>query len=282
MKTEQTVPLELAVELAEALETEIRHSYVSGMRWKQAEKAKKFHVSVSLMRMALFVLQKKGFVYEERYGEWVIIPSKMGKDMDYDPSLPSSVKLSNFLNRTFLEQRAELSVWCFTTEFLFPVLTPIITDIRNGNRYSPESITIRLILPDYSVPLGVPRSLDDPTDPRPQNRMRGIAKRFAIPMVRQIQSLQAPGHVVKVWIKKSPTLPPGRFYLNGEESLFGFYHKRKHTVTHNGEEMRILDVVSKDMPLIYYPAGTEQMKQNRTMFDSEWASIDQKTPLEEI
>lgn len=282
MKTEHSAIHPLAADLAKALEAQIRQKYIAGMRWDQTKKASEFNVTASFMRMALSLLRDKGFVQEERYGDWIIIASKMGTDMDYHPDLPSDVKLSNFLNRTFLERRAELSFWCYTTEFLSPVLTPILSDIRNGNRYSPESITIRAILPDYTASLPVPSSLDDPMDPRPLDRLRGIAKRFAVPLVRQIQSLQTSGRVVNVWIKTSSTPPPGRIYLNGEESLSGYYHKRKHTITYNGKKIRILDVVSKGMPLSYYPRETEQMKQNQTLFNSEWDAIDQKTPLENI
>jgi DNA-binding transcriptional regulator YhcF (GntR family) len=274
---------EVHLVIAEKLEEEIRAGIISGMEWSQKELAERCGVAGNTIRRALDHLQKKGFVTEFCYGHWIISASRKGWDMDYDPNLSPSEKLSNFLERTFCEEKVELSVWSVTTESLYDAIIPIITDIRMQKRPRPKSITVRLMLPNFNLTHGMPFLVHDPTDPRPQERLRGICQSFAIPLVKQIESLEKPGELrVKVLIKTTPQMPQQRIYLNDEESMSAPYVYREHEVAYNGEKMYICDLLSADLPLIYHSARTEQAEQNRRAFDSHWNVVAKETAVLDI
>jgi DNA-binding transcriptional regulator YhcF (GntR family) len=274
---------EVHLEIAEKLEEEIRTGTVSDMMWSQKDLAEKCGVAGNTIRRALDHLQQKGFVTEFCYGHWIISASRKGWDMAYDPNLSPSEKLSNFLERTFQEDKVELSVWSVTTESLYDAIIPIITDIRMQKRPRPKSITVRMMLPNFNLTHGLPFLVGDPTDPRPQERLRGICQSFAIPLVKQIESLEKPGELrVKVLIKTTPQMPQQRIYLNDEESMSAPYVYREHEVKYNGKKMYICDLLSADMPLIYHSAKTEQAEQNRRAFDSHWNVVAQETAVLDI
>lgn len=268
------------LDIAETLEEQIRTNAISGMSWSQKDLAKEYGVAGSTIRRALNHLRQKGFVTEDMFCNWEISASRKGR-MEYDPNLSPTERLTNFLERTFCEKVVELSVWSVTTQSLYDSLTPIITDIRENKRPTPESIKFRLMLPNFKLKHGLPCLVDDPTDPRPLERLRGICQSFAIPLVEQIESL-AGKLKVRVLIKTSPLMPQQRIYLNDEESMSAPYVYREHEVEYNGQKMKIADLLSSDVPLIYNPARTEQAEQNRRAFDSHWNSVAKETPLLEI
>lgn len=273
---------EVYLEIAEKLEAEIRAGSISNMMWSQKALAERFGVAGSTIRRALDHLRQKGFVAEPFYGHWVISASKKGWDMDY-PNLSPSERLTNFLERTFREERVELSVWSVTTESLYDTIIPIITDIRMQRRPRPKSITVRLMLPNFNLTHGLPFLVDDPADPRPLERLRGICQSIAIPLVEQIESLERPGELrVKILIKTTPQMPQQRIYLNDEESMSAPYVYRDHEVEYNGEKMYICDLLSTDVPLTYHSAKTEQAEQNRRAFDTHWNVVARETSLLDI
>lgn len=267
--------------IAETLEKQIRTNAITGMRWSQRDLAQAFGVDGSTIRRALNHLRQKGFVTEAMCGNWDISASRKGWDWEYDPTLSPSEKLTNFLERTFREKAVELSVWSVTTQSLYDSLIPIITDIRENKRPTPESIKFRLMLPNFKLKHGLPCLVDDPTDPRPLERLRGVCQSYAIPLVEQIESL-AGNLKVRVLIKTSPLMPQQRIYLSDEESMSAPYVYREHEVEYNGQKMKITDLLSADVPLLYHPAKTEQAEQNRRAFDSHWNSVAKETPLLDI
>jgi hypothetical protein len=171
-----------------------------------------------------------------------------------------------------------------TGETLLGALEEPLDRIRRG-RLTPESINIRLLLPDMSQPLAVPsRAGSKPgDDPTVHNRAKQIAHRWAGQIIEAIDELGTIGLVPKTSVEcRVVTLPMmfKLYLLNDEEVFFGFYPVVEREVAIDGKEMPIFDAVGKDTALFHHSVtdndratGSQYVDQARTGFESVWGTI---------
>jgi DNA-binding transcriptional regulator YhcF (GntR family) len=171
----------------------------------------------------------------------------------------------------------------FSGETLQGALQEALDKIRAG-RLTPETIAIRILLPDLSVPTVVPSRADGGVDdPAVRERAGGIIRRHMEAIVESVRELSELGLVreAKAEVRTYVTTPQFKLYiLNQEEAFFGFYPIVQHEVPIKGEPLAINDVMGKDATLFPFTAeeddgstAAEYVAQARLWFDSVWKTL---------
>jgi hypothetical protein len=171
----------------------------------------------------------------------------------------------------------------FSGETLHGALQEPLDKIRAG-RLTPESVAIRILLPDLSVPTVLPsRAGDGVDDPAVRDRASRIVQRHTEAIVESVRELSELGLVrnAKAEVRTYVTTPQFKLYiLNQEEAFFGFYPVVAHPVPIKGESVSINDVMGKDATLFHLSTddgdssmATEYVAQARRWFDSVWKTI---------
>jgi hypothetical protein len=155
--------------------------------------------------------------------------------------------------------------------------------IRIG-RLRPESVHVRILVPDTTVPMAIPCQVDDLAD-SPEFRMRAteIMRRNTLAIVDNVTELQELGliyeAVAEVRVHRAASL--FKLYLiNNEEAFFGFYPVREHVISLGGQPRAIYDLMGKDAILFHHSindhdtsTGSQYVDQARTWFDSMWTTV---------
>lgn len=189
------------------------------------------------------------------------------------------VGLRPHIEHAFERPHVSIDFAGFSGETLNGVIQEPLDKIRGG-RLTPESITIRALLPDTSSPMGLPCRTDDlADDPGFRQRAGQIMTRHMQCIIDSVQELASLGLVsdASAQIRVHHCAPLFKLYiLNNEEAFFGFYPVREHTVTLGGEPHSMYDVMGKDAILFHHAAtdsGVEYVEQARAWFDTMWNTI---------
>jgi hypothetical protein len=137
--------------------------------------------------------------------------------------------------------------------------------IRVG-RVTPETISVRALLPDTSVPMAVPcRAEDRADDPELRERARNIMTGHTQAVVGSVQELQDLGLVntatAEVRVHRCAQLFK-LYILNGDEVFFGFYPVHEHSFTVKRAPRPIYDVLGKDSRLRVSNRGVAVVSNN--------------------
>lgn len=177
----------------------------------------------------------------------------------------------------------------FSGETLYNTLAEVLDKVRAG-RLTPESITIRMMLSDTTVPLALPCRADNAADdPTIRKRSDRITRRSVESLVDAVAELGSIGLVksASTEVRVHSAAPLFKLYvINNEEAFFGFYPVVKHEVSVNGEPIEIYDPMGKDATLFQYSisededtsTATEYVAQARKWFDSMWTTITREYP----
>lgn len=197
------------------------------------------------------------------------------------------VGLRPHVERAFEAQHVAIDFAGFSGETLHGVIQEPLDKIHAG-RLVPESITLRMLLPDTSKPMALPCRIDDlGDDPEFRQRAGEIAHRATQGIVDSVHELADLGLVrdatVKVHVHDA--VPLFKLYLlNGEEAFFGFYPVVEHKVNIDGESHPMYDLMGKDAVLFHHAreddqtsTGSEYVDQARIWFDSMWHTISRDT-----
>ena len=167
-------------------------------------------------------------------------------------------------------------------ETLHGALTEPLDKIRAG-WLTPESIAIRILLPDLTQPAAVPARADDAgDDPAVRERADRISRRHTEAVIDSVGELAELGLVrsATAEVRRHHTTALFKIYiLNNEEAFFGFYPVVRHTVTIAKASVPIFDVLGKDVPLFHFTTSDEDdmasqyVQQARGWFDSVWTMI---------
>jgi len=170
----------------------------------------------------------------------------------------------------------------FSGETLHGALAEPLDQIRAG-RLTPESIAVRILLPDLGQPAAVPSRSDRPgDDPAVRERAERISRRHTEAITESVQELADLGLVraASADIRRHGTAALFKVYiLNNDDAFFGFYPVVKHTVTIAKNTVPIYDVLGKDVPLFHFSTSNEDemanqyVQQARGWFDSVWNTI---------
>jgi hypothetical protein len=176
----------------------------------------------------------------------------------------------------------------FSGETLHGALIEPLDKIRNG-RYTPEQIQIRAIVPDTRDPWALPSNVEDLTDnPAFRARAQSIIARHSLAVVEAVHELESLGLVAnaKAEVRVIRSVQLFKLYvINRQELFFGFYPIRGRTITIDGTDHEIYDLMGKDATLFRHQAhgdGTDTdslyVNEALTWFESVWDTVAQPMP----
>jgi DNA-binding transcriptional regulator YhcF (GntR family) len=236
------------------------------------ELAKQYGVARMTVQQALRVLKDEGLI-QSRQGSGVYVRERTERPIGLRPHI----------ERAFNSERVTIDFAGFSGETLHGVIQEPLDKIRVG-RLTPESISIRLLLPDTREPLALPCKVDNLEDsPEFRERATQIMRRHTESIKDSLEEL-ASFNLIKeasVDVRVHRAAPAFKLYiLNNEEVFYGFYPVREHTIQFKTGPQAIYDLMGKDAILFHHAAnddpdsiGTQYLHQARLWFDSMWTSV---------
>jgi hypothetical protein len=193
------------------------------------------------------------------------------------------VVLRSHLERAFEQPEVSVDFAGFSGETLHGAITEPLDKIRDG-RLRPESLSVRLLVPDPGKPWTLPARVDDLTDsPAFRARAARIMQRHTLAVVDAVNELADLGLVpnARAHVRVSPAVPLFKLYLiNDSEAFFGYYPVQEHKLTLDGEQTAIWDLMGKDATLFHHSAdgdedslASQYLRQSRMWFDSIWTTV---------
>jgi DNA-binding transcriptional regulator YhcF (GntR family) len=249
---------------------------------KQHQLQRRYGVGRGTVQSALRLLRDEGLIEEG-------VPGRGARVAD---RLTLLQPLSHHVARAFAARDVSLDVWSLTTENLSKAVQNQADRIRQGP-HRPHSIAVRILLPDLETAHPYPRHVDDPSDPRPLQRLRHEIRTYASALEHSLTALAEERLVgrVRVEIRGLPTIPgEKRYIINDSEVLTGFYSIRRHHMRNNpdGSSLDILQL-HRDGSLFPFSrdagggAGSldeERFAQTKLWFESRWTQVAQPLPLD--
>ncbi|MQA07701.1 MAG: GntR family transcriptional regulator [Pseudonocardiaceae bacterium] len=236
------------------------------------ELAQRFNVARMTVQHAIRLLRDEGLVIS-RQGSGVYVRERTQRPVD----------LRSHLERAFEEPDVAVDFAGFSGETLNGAITEPLDKIRDG-RLRPESLSVRLLVPDPGQPWALPSRVDDLGDsPAFRERATRIMQRSTFALVDAVNELADLGLLPKAHaqVRVNPVMPLFKLYLiNDTDAFFGYYPVQEHQVTLDGEQTAIWDLMGKDATLFHYCAdgdedslGSQYIRQSRMWFDSIWTSV---------
>jgi DNA-binding transcriptional regulator YhcF (GntR family) len=235
----------------------------------QNELAERYDVARETVKSALRILREERLVVT-RQGSGAFVRAQGERPVSLRPHIEAA----------FEKAHVSIDFAGFSAETLHGALSEPLDKIRAG-RLTPESITVRILVPDFTAPTAVPSRAEPPSDdPAVRQRAERIVRRHTGAIVDAVQELGELGLVraASAQVRSHGGGAPFKVYIiNAEEAFFGFYPVVERTVTLAGEQTPIYDVLGKDVPLFHFAAddlddstGTLYVQQARGWFDSVW------------
>jgi DNA-binding transcriptional regulator YhcF (GntR family) len=262
------------VQVANALRAAIlTRKFVAGDRLPSGKDlSATYGVARMTIQQALRVLREEG-----------LIVSRQGSGVFVRDRTESPIGLRPHLERAFEQPHVGVDFFGFSGETLHGALQEPLDKIRSG-RLRPESVTVRMLLPDTSSPMVLPSRADDLSDdPDVRERATIIRLRHTTAIVDSVQELADMSLVrtASTHVRVHNCSPLFKLYiLNGTEAFLGFYEVKQHTIALKGEERSIYDLMGKDVTLFHHAAtedpdsiGSAFVHQAHTWFESMWNTI---------
>lgn len=238
----------------------------------QPELAKRYGVARETVKRALESLRtERLIVTRQGSGAFVRAQTKL------------AVELRPHIEAAFERPHVSIDFAGFSGETLRDSLAEVLDKVRVG-RLAPETIAVRALISDMTVPMALPaRAETQADDPDVRERAARITRRAAEGILDQVHELGDLGLVrsATVEVRVHSAAPLFKLYImNAEEVFFGFYPAVERTVTIKGEPVAIYDLMGKDVPLFHYAIsedegaqGTQFVEASRQWFDSLWVTI---------
>jgi DNA-binding transcriptional regulator YhcF (GntR family) len=237
-----------------------------------AELARTYGVARGTVQDAMRVLRGEGLVVS-RKGSGVFVRERTERP----------VALRPHIERAFEQAHVSIDFAGFSGETLQGAMQEPLDKIRAG-RLTPESIAIRLLLPDPETPWGIPcdaGTLSDDLGVR--QRMQRIMERHTQAIADSVSELSDLGlvssAVTLIKVHGEP-LPFKAYIINEDEVFFGFYPVVRHAVRIKGQSREIFDLMGKDAVLFHHASdgapdsiNTQYVEQIKMWFDSVWATV---------
>jgi DNA-binding transcriptional regulator YhcF (GntR family) len=238
----------------------------------QPELATRYGVARETVKRALDLLRAERLVVS-RQGSGVFVRAQTQRPVELRPHIETA----------FGRPHVSIDFAGFSGETLRDALSETLDKVRAG-RFAPESIAVRLLLCDMTVPVGLPALVATRADdPAVRARSERITRRAADGIVDQVRELAELGlvHTATAEVRTVRATPLFKIYLlNDEETFFGFYPAVEREVTIKGEPTSIYDLMGRDATLFHYAVsddesshGTKFVESARLWFDSLWSSV---------
>ncbi|MEV2277928.1 winged helix-turn-helix domain-containing protein [Nocardiopsis sp. NPDC049922] len=236
------------------------------------ELAKSYGVARMTVQQAIRLLRDEGLVYSQQ-GRGVFVRQRTERPVGLRPHI----------ERAFEAQHVTIDFAGFGGETLHGVLQEPLDKVRHG-RLTPEDITIRILVPDLDVPMGLPVRVDTgEDDPDVRARMRRIMLRHTQGIEDAVRELGTLGLVEKAVVETRvyPVAPMFKLYIiNGSELFTGYYPVKENTVPVGKETVEIYDLMGRDAVLFHHSAdedpestGSQHVSESQKWFDSIWNSV---------
>lgn len=234
--------------------------------------AKRFGVAPMTVQKAVGILRDEGLVI-----------TRQGKGSYVRQRTERAVGLRPHVEQVFASGRVAIDFVGFSAETLYGVIQEPLDKIRAG-RLGADTLHIRILLPDLSIPVGLPSLAPDASDsPDVRGRMQRIVQRSTQAILDSVEELAALGLVesAAAEVRVFHTSPLFKLFLiNGTEAFFGFYPVMKHPVAIDGAPVEIFDAMGKDATLFHWASSgdedsidTQYVSQAQQWFDSVWESV---------
>ncbi len=171
----------------------------------------------------------------------------------------------------------------FSGETLHEALSEPIDNVRAG-RLRPQSLSVRLLVPNPASPWTLPARVDDLSDsPAFRKRAARIMERHTYAIVDAVNELGELGLIddAHAEVRVAPAVPLFKLYLiNNTEAFFGYYPVQEHAVKLDDQPTAIWDLMGKDAILFHHSAdsdpdstASQYVAQSAMWFDSIWTSV---------
>lgn len=234
--------------------------------------AERYGVARMTIQQAVRILRDEGLIVS-RQGSGVFVKQRAERPVGLRPHL----------ERAFGHQRVTIDFAGFSGETLHGAISEPLDQIRAG-RLRPESVRVRLLVPDPTRPWALPARVEDLADsPGFRQRATRIMQRHTLAVVDEINELRDLGLVPDAIaeVRVMPTVPMFKVYLlNATEVFFGYYPVVEHEVPLDGEPTKMWDLMGKDTILMNHSMDADpdsmeshQVKQAALWFESVWATV---------
>lgn len=234
--------------------------------------ASHYDLSRMTIQQAIRVLRDEGLVVS-RQGSGVYVRERTER----------AVSLRPYVERAFEQPEVSIDFAGFSGETLLGAIQEPIDKIRIG-RLTPRSLRLRVLVPDLTVPTGLPSlAHEGQDDPGVRARMDKIARRANESILHAVDELGHLGLVkdASAEFRTYRSSPVFKLYIiNSEVAFFGFYPVLEHTVTVNGQATSIYDAMGKDAILFHFDTkdedsslGPQYVQQAQLWFNSVWTTI---------
>ncbi|WP_431962114.1 GntR family transcriptional regulator [Actinacidiphila sp. bgisy160] len=242
-----------------------------------AELVDRFDVSRATVQKAIKALEGKGYV-ESALGkgvfarDWRKSVTAHANGTAVPAAGAGSIELDDAIAEAFEAEHITIDAYCLTAESLNAAIVQQVKRIIRGD-IRPSSIHLRLLLPRTDVRLAIPRSVEDPDDERPMERLSSLSAAH-VRALRNLENLVGQGAVseVTVEVRLVPVTPLHKLYLiNGDMALDGMYVVTDNVITIGDATIKIHDVLGVGAKL--YPQPPERVGLSQEWFDSLWTRL---------
>jgi DNA-binding transcriptional regulator YhcF (GntR family) len=234
--------------------------------------ASRYGVARMTVQQAIRVLRDEGLVVS-RQGSGVFVRERTARPVGLRP----------VMQRAFEQTRVSVDFFGFTAETLLGALQEPLDKIRAGGP-APESIAIRMLMPDTTRPMVLPCRVEDLEDsPEFRERSRAMAERHSAAIIDAVNELDELGLVRNGSVERRvhDLVPLFKAYLlNRDELFFGLYPVVARRVTLNDAPHEVYDLMGKDATLFHHAtsddevsAGSQYVDQFAAWFDTLWTTV---------
>ncbi len=237
-----------------------------------SELAQRYGVARMTIQQAIRLLRDEGLVVS-RQGSGVFVRERTAR----------AIALRPHVERAFEQPKVSIDFSGFSGETLHGVIQEPLDKIRLG-QLVPESIDIRILIPDTRETWAIPSRVADLADePAFRERAELISRRHTDAITESVAELADLGLVktTSAQVRVHGAVPMFKLYiLNRAEAFFGFYPITEHAVTLHGEQVPMYDLMGKDATLFHYETGddptgvsAQYVAQAQAWFDSMWSTV---------
>jgi hypothetical protein len=206
-------------------------------------------------------------------------------------AVPASAVLSTglrpYIEQAFTREHVSIDFAGFSGETLHGVVQEPLDKIRTGE-IRPESVSIRMLLPDTTRPMAVPCRVEDlADDPDYRARMHQVTGRHAYAILETVQELARLGRIREASTEiRAYQVPPlfKLYLLNGDEAFFGLYPLVEHKIPFPDGSHAMYDLMGKDAVVFRHSktagevADAQFVEQAQGWFDSMWDHLSYEFP----
>ena len=238
--------------------------------------AEHYGVSRMTIQTAIRVLREERLVVS-RQGSGVFVRERTARPVGLRP----------VVERAFQRSSVTIDFFGFTAETLLGAVQEPLDKIRAGAA-PPESIAIRILVPDSTKPAVLPCRAEDLTDDAAfRERSTAMAQRHIEAVTDAVNELDELGLVGNGSVDtRTHQLAPlfKTFILNREELFLGFYPVVRRQVRLQDELHDIYDLMGKDVTLFHHAAsdddastGSQYVDEIQAWFDTVWTTVARPT-----